>query len=116
MDIILDRIQELMGAEGVKSLTQLEKACDLTPRTIHKWRTNTPSIDKVVKVARYFDVSVDYLVGLTDIKKPAENFTRQELDLLDFIRNDPELRAFALHLQSQRTLAPSQHQSTNETK
>lgn len=27
-------------------------------------------IDMLVKLARYYDTSVDYLLGLTDVKKP----------------------------------------------
>lgn len=35
--------------------------------SIYKWDTNTPSIDKVSKVAEYFGVSVDYLIKKNDV-------------------------------------------------
>jgi len=116
MESLIDRIKELMNANGIKSLAQLEKECGLVSHTVNKWNTNTPSIDKVEKVARYFDVSLDYLLGVTDIKKPAEHYTQQELDLLDFILSDPELLDYAVRLQSRRTHQPSPLPATNETK
>lgn len=116
MDVLLNRIRDLMDSAGVKSIAQLEVLCDLKPQTIGKWKTSTPSIDKVAKVARYFDVSLDYLLGVTDIKKPAEHYTQQELDLLDFILSDPELLDYAVRLQSRRTHQPSPLPATNETK
>lgn len=42
-----------------------------TQQQISKWETGTQmmGVDKYVILARYYNVSVDYLLGLTDIPK-----------------------------------------------
>lgn len=116
METLTDRIKAECASKGIKNLTQLEQMCELSPKSIRRWDTNTPSIDKVAKVALCLDVSLDYLLGVSDIKKPAEHYTQQELDLLDFILSDPELLDYAVRLQSRRTHQPSPLPATNETK
>ncbi|MBU3179075.1 helix-turn-helix domain-containing protein [Clostridium estertheticum] len=57
-----------------KDLTQdaLAKALNIDRKTLSNYETayRTPSIYLVVKMANYFEVSVDYLLGLTDILTP----------------------------------------------
>lgn len=70
--IIYIRIKELCAAQGI-TLTKLEEDTGLSSSIIRKWKNNTsPSIDKVKVIAEYFNVSTDYLVGLSDISTPAE--------------------------------------------
>ena len=66
---IKSRIQELCKEAGI-SVKDAEIGSGLSVGTIGRWNESTPSVDKVVKVSLFFDVSVDYLVGLTDEKKP----------------------------------------------
>ncbi|WP_069999425.1 helix-turn-helix domain-containing protein [Cellulosilyticum sp. I15G10I2] len=58
---IVDRIQALCDAKNT-TLIGLERAVNLGRGTIRKWDTNSPSIDKVVRVADYFHIAVDYLI------------------------------------------------------
>ena len=51
------------------SIRQLELGSALTPRTISRWDENIPSIEKVVAVADYLNVSVDELLGRTASKQ-----------------------------------------------
>ena len=44
------------------SLAELERQCGLTPRTVYRWDVNTPSVEKVKKVADFFGVTVDDLI------------------------------------------------------
>lgn len=58
----------------------LERRLDFGNGTIRKWDNATPSGDKLAKVADFFNVSVDYLLGreveeVTQIDDPDENFT-----------------------------------------
>lgn len=73
MQILLDRINELCQARGGMSLNALERATGLSINSICKWGESTPSGDKILKVAIYFDVSVDYLLGYTDNAKSHKN-------------------------------------------
>lgn len=53
-----------------KSVTQLTIAeyLDVTPRTIRFYETGErkPDFDGLIKLADYFNVSIDYLVGRSD--------------------------------------------------
>ncbi len=53
--------------------------------------THQPGIDTLVKMAEIFGVSVDYIIGLTDIRLPACRFakdglTENEIELLDLFK------------------------------
>lgn len=59
---LLDRIKELCDARG-ETLASLERKMDFGNGTIRRWGDTTPSGDKLAKVADFFHVSVDYLLG-----------------------------------------------------
>lgn len=52
------------------SLAKLENELGFSKGAMYKWNVNYPAINKVLKVAQYFNVSVDFL--LSDIKEGAE--------------------------------------------
>ena len=54
------------------TFNRLEKECGLSRQIIEKWDNSIPRSDAVVKIAKYFGVSTDYLLGLTDNPKPYE--------------------------------------------
>lgn len=54
--------------------------------------THQPSVDTLIEMAKIFNVSVDYIIGNSNIKTPAEKFsksglTQKEIELLDIFRN-----------------------------
>lgn len=61
------RLKELRKQKG---LSQLRLATELntTQNTISRYETGErePGIDELIKLADYFNVSVDYLLGRTD--------------------------------------------------
>lgn len=59
--LIYDRIKELCVKNKI-SIYKLEKSLGFSSNSICKWKTSTPSVDKVQKVANYFGVTVDYLL------------------------------------------------------
>ncbi len=59
---LLEKIRILAGEKGV-SLAQLERDCGFSKNSVVKWDKNAPSGDKLLRVAQYFGVSVDYLLG-----------------------------------------------------
>ena len=77
------RILELMKQTNTNA-HQLEMAVELPNASIQGWvkgkkrsdgsmREISPAADSIAKIARYFNVSADYLLGLTDERKPLEN-------------------------------------------
>lgn len=62
---MIDRIAALCQQKNI-SITRLEREVNLGRSTIRYWDNHPPAVDKVAKVARYFGVSVDYLIGNTD--------------------------------------------------
>lgn len=69
MDTI-DRILELLGKKGVSG-AEMSRACGFSNAVFSQWknRKQNPSATKIAKMAEYFGVSVDYLLG--NEEKPA---------------------------------------------
>jgi len=59
---IVERIRKLANKQGF-SLTTLEVKLGLGNGTISRWRSSSPNTDKLQKVADFFNVSLDYLLG-----------------------------------------------------
>ena len=62
---IVDKVGELCGAKKI-TIAELERSLGLGAGTVSRWDTRIPGIDKVQKVADYFQVSTDYLLGRTE--------------------------------------------------
>ena len=76
--ILYTRIKELCESRGI-SMTKLSEDLGIAASLIRKWKTTTsPSVDRVKMIAEYFGVSVDYLIGLSDIKDSAEKLVGDE--------------------------------------
>ena len=71
MDAI-DRILELC-VENHLTDKKLEIGAGLSNASMNKWKKGkqSPNTDNLIAIARYFGVSIDYLVGLMDIRTPA---------------------------------------------
>ena len=76
--ILYKRITNLCADNGIP-IAKLESDLGFSNALIKKWRkTSSPSIDKVIKIATYFSVSVDYLVGLSNVTVSADELLRDE--------------------------------------
>jgi len=64
----VQRLKELMQTNNINSY-QLAKGAGVTLSTISVWTLgkSLPSIERLSKVAKFFDVSIDYLIGMDDI-------------------------------------------------
>lgn len=62
-----DRIKELRKAFGV-SQVELAKALNVSKQCVSNWENDNvlPSIDMLVKLAKYFNVTTDYLLCLEE--------------------------------------------------
>lgn len=59
---LYESIKKVAKSKGC-SITKMEKDLDLGKSVTSKFDEHTPSIEKIVKIADYFDVSVDTLIG-----------------------------------------------------
>lgn len=64
-----EKIVELCSKKGI-TVTSLERELNFGRSTIQKWKKSSPTVDKLVKVANYFNVSIDYFFN--DNIKPVQ--------------------------------------------
>ena len=85
----VDRIRTLANAQGL-SLPALEVKLNLGNGTISRWSKSAPNTDKLSRVADYFHVSLDYLLGRSEEQKnnpPSEIVpTERESKILEALR------------------------------
>jgi len=65
--IFAERLKDLRTEQGL-SVWQLGEAIGVSHAAISRWENEMriPNIEALVKIAKYFKVSADYLVGLED--------------------------------------------------
>jgi len=90
----------LCSAKGV-SPSKAAQDNNISKTSVTRWRTGAiPNAEILQKLALYFDVSTDYLLGNTDIKnKPAANNSNELTDntkifIEKFMQLTPEQREF----------------------
>ena len=68
-----DRLKNLRMERGY-SKTDVAKAAGVTRRAVYGWEsdTMTPTTASIIQLAHLFEVSTDYLLGLTDTKNKTE--------------------------------------------
>lgn len=66
--LIIQRINELLKSEGLNQ-SKLANGIGVNQSTVCNWLNGKkePSIENLWKLADYFDVSVDYLIGRKEI-------------------------------------------------
>lgn len=64
------RLKELRKKKGISQL-RLATELNTTQNTISRYETGErePGVDELIKIADYFNVSVDYLIGRTENPK-----------------------------------------------
>lgn len=65
MFFTFEKIKELADKQGI-SLNILEEKLGFSRNTIYNMKKSTPNVERVSKIADYFNVSTDYLLGRTD--------------------------------------------------
>ena len=86
--MIYKRLKSICDERNV-SIYALEKATGLSKGSIIKWENSSPKIENVERIADYFNVSVDYLLGREEksvIERPTnaltENFVNEFSDII----------------------------------
>ena len=75
---LVSKLKDLAQRKNI-TFAELERKLDFSNGQIRRWDDTTPGIDKIQKVADYFNVSVDYLLGRTDWKKFDEQLGEEKL-------------------------------------
>ena len=91
---IKSRIKDLANERHI-SIAELERKLDFANGSVTKWDKQSPSAERLQKVADYFDVTTDYLLGRTDTPQ----FTRKDerdvqkilTDMTEGLSNDSSL-------------------------
>ncbi len=76
-----EKLQNL-AKEQKKSLNQIERELNFSKNTLYNSKKFTPQGEKLAKLAEYFNVSVDFLLG------NSENLNSDEISKQDFLSNE----------------------------
>lgn len=83
-----DRYLELCNEKGVKpSSDAMSTVADISKMALSKWsrQIEYPSVKTAVRLSEYFGVSLEYMLGLTDIRN--HGLTDDEKQLLEDFRS-----------------------------
>lgn len=75
-----DRLKKLCEEQKI-SIVELEEKLDFGRNSLYGWKKKVPNGANLEKVADYFDVSVDYLLGRTDKKRYYDLTEKDELSI-----------------------------------
>jgi len=75
-----DRLKKLCDEQGM-SVNNLEEKLGIGRNSLYSWKKNIPKGSNLIKVADYFDVSTDYLLGRTDKKRYYDLTEKDERDI-----------------------------------
>lgn len=85
-----ERIRELRGSRGISQI-QLAGKLGVTKQSVSNWENDNilPSIEMLVKIANFFEVSTDYLLGLDNKRTlDVENLTDIQISHIQLIVDD----------------------------
>ncbi|HEN6676061.1 TPA: helix-turn-helix domain-containing protein [Streptococcus agalactiae] len=108
---LLDRIKE-QAAEKALTLAELERKLDFSNGSLRKWATSTPSGDKIERVADYFNVSVDYLLGRETYEEMKLNQARR--DFADDYIDEEEQQALVMFRKETEGMSEDEKQRFNK--
>lgn len=83
---ITSRIKDL-AAERKMTIAELERKLEFGSGTISRWDVRNPGIDKIAKVADYFNVSTDYLSGRESYEEMRYAQAQENLKDTKFVMN-----------------------------
>lgn len=83
-DILLSKIRELCKKNNI-TVAHLEKKMGMGAGTISRWNKANPSFDKIISIAKYFKVSIDYLAGYDVDYDDSMNIDENTLKIIDYL-------------------------------
>lgn len=83
--VLYERIRMLAKEYGI-SIINLQKELGFSKHAIFRWRkSENPSAESLAKVADFFHVSMDYLMGRTNHREVAEDSEPSSIAILKLI-------------------------------
>lgn len=81
-----ERLKEIRTENNVKQV-ELANFLGVRNTTVSAWETgdNEPDLTTVVKIARYFHVTTDYLLGMDDLQNDSVFFTTTQTKKKQYI-------------------------------
>lgn len=86
---LLEIVKKLCSEKGI-SQRKLESDLNLSNGATSKWNKSSPSGDVLQKVADYFDVSVDYLLGKIPFKNESEAYYSINIASVKYLLDNKE--------------------------
>lgn len=97
-------LKKLRNKKGI-SQQHLADVIGTSQQSINKYENHNiePDIETLIAIAKYFNTSVDYLIGNTDINRVIENVSKYDLNddeknLIDKYRNLTSLQKESIKL------------------
>lgn len=94
--MLVQRLKELRARNGL-SQKDLARILSVSPGTVGMWETHkrTPDKEMLVRIANYFRVSLDYLVGRPSPSNPIDGLTEENrekaLEYVSLLLNQQKL-------------------------
>nr|DAQ40595.1 MAG TPA: repressor protein [Bacteriophage sp.] len=76
---VYEAVKKLCKSRGL-SFNEVEEGIGVGKNTLYGLKRNHPSMDRVMQLADFFDVSVDFLLGRTDQEKPDRETIKEALE------------------------------------
>lgn len=77
---VFDRVKKLCDEQGL-TVVELEEKVGFGRNSLYKWKSQSPKTENLEKVADFFNVSTDYLLGRTDKKRYYDLTDKDERDI-----------------------------------
>lgn len=111
--LILNRIKDLRKINGLRQI-DFAKTLGISQSTLSTWESGRyePDAESLVRIAAYFGVSVDYILGREEKEKPAANngngLSGLDAELYELLMGLPEdkLRDALSYVRYLRSLPP----------
>ncbi|TFE02856.1 helix-turn-helix domain-containing protein [Jeotgalibacillus salarius] len=65
---VFDRVKKLADEQKI-SITELEERLGFGKNSLYSWKKKVPNAAGLQKIADYFNVSTDYLLGRSEVKR-----------------------------------------------
>lgn len=84
MQVLANRLKELREESGL-SQKQAAQALFISNTSLSNYELNvsTPSPETLVEICKFYNVSMDYLFGITDVKQKSDDLPSDEAKLLN---------------------------------